>query len=35
MVARMSPKLAELTGMKIIVGPKESSGLSKMLKSLE
>lgn len=35
MVARMSPKLAELTGMKILVGPKESSGLSKMLKSLE
>ncbi|MGD0818496.1 MAG: acetyl-CoA decarbonylase/synthase complex subunit gamma [Methanomassiliicoccales archaeon] len=35
MVARMSPKLAELTGMKIIVGPKESSGLPKMLKSLE
>jgi acetyl-CoA decarbonylase/synthase complex subunit gamma len=35
MVARMSPKLAELTGMKVIVGPKESSGLSKMLKALE
>ena len=35
MVARMSPKLAELTGMKIIVGPKESSGLPKMLKSLD
>jgi acetyl-CoA decarbonylase/synthase, CODH/ACS complex subunit gamma len=35
MVARMAPKLAELTGMKIIVGPKESSGLPKMLKSLE
>ena len=35
MVARMSPKLGELTGMKIIVGPKESSGLPKMLKSLE
>jgi len=35
MVARMSPKLAELTGMKIVVGPKESSGLPKMLKSLE
>ena len=35
MVARMSPKLGELTGMKIIVGPKESSGLPKLLKSLE
>jgi acetyl-CoA decarbonylase/synthase, CODH/ACS complex subunit gamma len=35
MVARMSPKLAELTGMKIVVGPKESSGLPKMLKSLD
>jgi acetyl-CoA decarbonylase/synthase complex subunit gamma len=34
MVARMSPKLTELTGMKVIVGPKESSGLPKMLKSL-
>ena len=35
MVARMSPKLAELTGMKVMVGPKESSALPKMLKSLE
>ncbi|OGS44382.1 MAG: hypothetical protein A3K76_03895 [Euryarchaeota archaeon RBG_13_57_23] len=34
MVSRMSGKLNELTGLKIIVGPRESSGLPKMLKSL-
>jgi acetyl-CoA decarbonylase/synthase complex subunit gamma len=34
MVSRMSGKLNELTGMKIVVGPRESSGLPKMLKSL-
>lgn len=35
MVARMSSKLQELTGLKVIVGPKESSGLPKLLKSLD
>lgn len=34
MVSRMSGKLAELTGLKIIVGPRESSGIPKFLKSL-
>jgi acetyl-CoA decarbonylase/synthase complex subunit gamma len=34
MVTRMSGKLQEVTGMKIIVGPKESSGLPKFLKNL-
>ena len=33
-VSRMSGKLGELTGMKIVVGPRESSALPKMLKSL-
>ncbi len=33
-VSRMSGKLGELTGMKIIVGPRESSGIPKMLKSI-
>lgn len=34
MVARMSGKLNELTGWEILVGPRESSGLPKFLKSL-
>jgi acetyl-CoA decarbonylase/synthase complex subunit gamma len=34
MVSRMSGKLNELTGMKIVVGPRESSGLPRMLKSI-
>jgi len=34
MVTRMSGKLAELTGMKVVVGPRESSGLPKALKSI-
>jgi acetyl-CoA decarbonylase/synthase complex subunit gamma len=34
MVSRMSGKLNELTGMKVVVGPRESSGLPKMLKSI-
>lgn len=34
MVSRMSGKLNELTGMKVVVGPRESSGLPKMLKSV-
>ena len=34
MVSRMSGKLQEATGMKVLVGPKESSGLPKYLKSL-
>jgi acetyl-CoA decarbonylase/synthase complex subunit gamma len=33
-VSRMSGKLGELTGMKVVVGPRESSGLAKMLKTL-
>jgi len=33
-VSRMSGKLNELTGMKVVVGPRESSGLPKMLKSM-
>ncbi len=35
MVTRMSGKLQETTGLKVIVGPKESSGLPKFLKSLQ
>jgi acetyl-CoA decarbonylase/synthase complex subunit gamma len=34
MVARMAAKLQETTGMKIVVGPKESSGLPKFLRTL-
>jgi acetyl-CoA decarbonylase/synthase, CODH/ACS complex subunit gamma len=34
MVSRMSGKLQELSGMKVLVGPKESSGLPKFLKNL-
>jgi len=34
MVARMAAKLGETTGLKIVVGPKESSGLPKFLKGL-
>jgi len=34
MVSRMSGKLNELTGMKIVVGPRESSGIPKFLKTL-
>jgi acetyl-CoA decarbonylase/synthase complex subunit gamma len=33
-VSRMSGKLGELTGMKVIVGPRESSGIPKMLKGV-
>jgi acetyl-CoA decarbonylase/synthase complex subunit gamma len=35
MVSRMSGKLQEITGLKVIVGPKESSGLPKLLKNLD
>ncbi|QLH74584.1 MAG: acetyl-CoA decarbonylase/synthase complex subunit gamma [Methanomassiliicoccales archaeon] len=35
MVARMAAKLGEVTGMKVIVGPKESSGVPKFLKGLQ
>ncbi|MCE5295770.1 MAG: acetyl-CoA decarbonylase/synthase complex subunit gamma, partial [Euryarchaeota archaeon] len=35
MVARMAAKLNEVTGMKVVVGPKESSGLPKFLKGLD
>ncbi|MBM4237012.1 MAG: acetyl-CoA decarbonylase/synthase complex subunit gamma [Euryarchaeota archaeon] len=35
MVSRMSGKLQEITGLKVIVGPKESNGLPKLLKSLD
>ena len=35
MVTRMSGKLQEATGLKVIVGPKESSGLPKFLKNLD
>jgi acetyl-CoA decarbonylase/synthase complex subunit gamma len=35
MVSRMSGKLQELTEMKIMVGPKESSGLPKYLRNIE
>ncbi len=34
MVARMSGKLQEASGMRVIVGPRESSGLPRMLKDL-
>ncbi|MCX6650531.1 MAG: acetyl-CoA decarbonylase/synthase complex subunit gamma [Methanomassiliicoccales archaeon] len=34
MVARMSVKLNEATGLQVIVGPKESSGIPKFLRSL-
>jgi acetyl-CoA decarbonylase/synthase complex subunit gamma len=34
MVSRMSGKLGELTGMKVIVGSRESSGIPKMMKSI-
>jgi acetyl-CoA decarbonylase/synthase complex subunit gamma len=34
MVSRMSGKLNELTGMKVVVGSRESSGLPKLLKSI-
>lgn len=33
MVARMSAKLSEATGLRVVVGPKESSGLPKFLRS--
>ncbi len=33
MVSRMSGKLSEVTGLKVIVGPKESSGIPKFLKN--
>lgn len=35
MVARMSAKLHEITGLKVIVGPKESSGIPRLLKGME
>jgi len=35
MVARMAAKLTEVTGMKVVVGPKESSGIPKFLKGLQ
>jgi acetyl-CoA decarbonylase/synthase complex subunit gamma len=34
MLSRMSGKLQELTGLKVVVGPRESSGIPKQLKSL-
>ncbi len=34
MVSRMSGKLNELTNMKVVVGPRESTGLPKLLKNL-
>jgi len=34
-VARMSAKLNEATGLKVVVGPKESSGLPKFLRTME
>lgn len=34
MVSRMSGKLQEVTGLRVIVGPKESSGLPKFMKGL-
>jgi acetyl-CoA decarbonylase/synthase complex subunit gamma len=33
-VSRMSGKLSELTDMKVVVGPRESSGIPKMMKTL-
>lgn len=35
MVTRMSGKLQDVTGLRVIVGPKESSGLPKFLKNLD
>ena len=34
MVSRMSGKLGELSGLKVVVGPRESSGLPKLMRSL-
>jgi acetyl-CoA decarbonylase/synthase complex subunit gamma len=34
MLSRMSGKLQELTGQKVVVGPRESSGIPKLLRSL-
>jgi acetyl-CoA decarbonylase/synthase complex subunit gamma len=34
MLSRMSGKLQEVSGLKVVVGPKESSGIPKLLKSL-
>ena len=34
MLSRMSGKLQELTGAKVVVGPRESSGIPKLLKTL-
>jgi acetyl-CoA decarbonylase/synthase complex subunit gamma len=34
MLSRMSGRLQEITGLKVIIGPKESSGLPKLMKSL-
>ena len=34
MLSRMSGKLQELSGMKVVVGPRESSGIPKILKNL-
>lgn len=34
MLSRMSGKLQELTGLKVIVGPRESSGITKLLRSV-
>lgn len=34
MLSRMSGKLQEMAGVKVIVGPRESSGIAKMLRSL-
>jgi acetyl-CoA decarbonylase/synthase complex subunit gamma len=33
MLSRMSGKLQELSGLKVVVGPRESSGIPKLLKS--
>lgn len=35
MVSRMSGKLEELTGLDVVVGPQESSGIPKLLKSMD
>lgn len=34
MLSRMSGKLQEMIGIKVVVGPRESSGISKMLRSM-
>jgi acetyl-CoA decarbonylase/synthase complex subunit gamma len=34
MLSRMSGKLQELSGLKVVVGPRESSGITKLLRSL-